>query len=497
MEENKNNKLLTILFIIFIVISIIHVLYASIVFRGMYCDGAFYMVKQLNWLADGSFQIAYDPEHPRFLSMFITQVPVIIAHSLLFIKNKFTLMFVYSFAQFAIPVVSLLWGYKLAKRTNKPDIFFWNLFTYGGIILTYQIFSVTESIPCISFHFILWNYLAAKMEYNKKDIFSIIFLLIMMFGTYEYVAYMGIFFFLCHFYYVLQDTSVKNQLIKTIIGFGSLGASIYTIWFMFREKGESGEIFRFIGEMINVIPQIPHLNLIITIVTIPLLIIFAFKKTNIKTLEILACSIVMYFAIRYLFNHLDISLVPMWEGHFRTFPCWWLMLVFLILHVKDIIKPKYITQRWQNLIAIALLCAVFQTFWQINNSYFWNKNVQYMKSELAKEKSPLYIADWHEEISSFTNEKLRRYIWHAFYVQMSILFSDTYEQKTLLVNYNKLQDENNKSFRQYLYLPKREPGKISLPVDNHIDIKNYYWDLTNCAKALDKHNKKYHIQTVE
>ena len=494
MDVFKQSKILKVMFIIFIVFSLVHVLYASFSFRGLYCDGSYYMLRQLKQLSSGIYQIAYDEGHPRFFILLLTQLPVMISHSLLFIKNKFALMFIYSFFQFAIPLASLFWSYKLAKRTEKIDIFFWNLITYGGIILLYKIFSVTESIQGISFHFLLWNYLTAKIDYNKKDIFFILLLIILMFGTYEYIAYLGIFFFLCHFYYVFQEASLKNQFVKTVIGFGSLSASIYTIWFMSNQQGESGEIFRFLGEGINVIPQMSHLNSLITIFAFILLIVLAFQKTKIKNFEMYIAAFVLFFALGYLLQNLDASLVPMWEQHFRVFPCIWLMFVFLCLHLKDIMKPEYNFIRWHNLLCIALLLVSFQTLWQINNTFYWNKNIQYMKRELAKSNSPLYIPKQHKEISNFMNEDLRRYIWHSVYPVTSILFSDTYKQKTLLLNYDDIHQEGNLTFRHLLYVPKNSI-KISLPFGIYADIKNDYWDLTDCAKALDEYNKKHKIKT--
>lgn len=495
MEDLKQSRILKILFIVFIVVSIIHVLYASFTYRGLYCDGSYYMLKLLNQLSNGDNSIVTDIGHPRFFVMALIQIPVIIAHSFLFIKNKFVLMFIYTFFQFLIPLLALFWSWCLAKRTNKIDIFFWHLLTYGGIILLYQIFSVTESIQGIGFHFILWNYLTAKMEYTKKDFVCIMFLIVMMFGTYEYTAYLGIFFFLCHFYYVLQEKSLKNQTIKTIIGFLSLGASLYTIWYMLQQHGEGSEILRFLGEGINVIPQMLHLNSLITIVAFILLILFAFKKTSIKNWEIYTAVFIFYSAFQYLFCNLTISLVPMWETHLRTIPCWWIMLVFLIIHLKDMMRPNYTYIRWHNLICIALLCAIFQTSWQINDTYFWNKNIKYLKKELIKSKSPLYIPSEHREISSFLNKDLRRYIWHSFYAVTSIAVSDSYKQKTLLVNYDEPKEEGNGIFRNLLYVVPDEENIISLPVGLNASIKNDFWDLTDCAQALDKYNKEHNILT--
>lgn len=494
MEDIKRSRILKILFIVFTAVSAVHVLYASFSFRGMYCDGAFYMLELLNQLSSGAVPAAYDPEHPRFMVLILTQLPVIAAHSLLFIKNKFALMFIYSFFQFAIPLSALYWHWLLAERTGKYNIFFWNLFTYAGVLLVFEIFSVTESIQGTPFLFILWNYLAAKMEYTKKDIFSIIFLIVLFFGIYEYTAYLGILFFLFHFHYVLEDKSVKNQAVKTLIGFGSLAASIYTIWFMLKEKGEGGEILRFIGEGLNTIPSALQFNTLITITAAVMIIIYAFKKSKMHYAEVISAALILSAALFYLIIYLDASLIPMREQHFRTMPCVLLPAVFIIMHIQNLMHKEYNPARVHNLICIALLCGVFQTCWQCIDTYYWNKNIQYMKAELKQTDELLYTAGNHPEISSFMNEHYRRYIWHGIYAVTSILFSDDYKQKTLLVNYDEPYEEGNGTYRNRLYIPE-EAGKISLPFGFYADIKNNYWDLTDCAQALDNYNKEHNIQT--
>ncbi len=81
---------------------------------------------------------------------------------------------------------------------------------------------------------------------------------------------------------------------------------------------------------------------------------------------------------------------------------------------------------------------------------YWNANIQYLKNELAASNELLYIPDEHEPISSFSNKELRRYIFHALYPATSILFSDTYEQKPLLTNYNEQNEDSNYTFRHAL-----------------------------------------------
>ncbi len=493
MEELKNNKLLKILFVAFIIISIIHIIYATITMRGMYCDGGFYMLDLLNNFSSEIYKLSFDETHPRFMISFLMQYPAIFAHSILHITNKFVLMGIYSFVQFALPIIFLLWNFLLTKRTKRIDILFWNIFTYGVIICPFMIFSVVESIIGVSLHFILWNYLCAKIDYKKTDIIFILFLLTMMFGTYEYVAFLGIIFFFAHFHYVMQEKDFKNQCVKTLIGVGSLAASIYNIIFMLKTDGERGEIIRYIGEATDYFPHLLELNTLFSIITIIILILISLKKEQISKLLMSSIFITYTITLIYLLNTPLTSIYPMWEGHLRTIPCWFIPILFTILVIKDMVSDKINEKRYINFICIALICCIFQTSWQMVNTYYWNKNIEYMRNELQNYNGLLYIPSEHEEISGFHNKELRRYIWHGIFPATSILFSKEYKQKTLLLSYDKPQDPGNGTFRNRLYVISDK--KMSIPFGTAIDIKNDYWDLTDCAKALDKYNKENKIET--
>ncbi len=493
MEESENNKQLKLLFIVFILISIVHIIYATITMRGMYCDGAFYMIDQLNSFSSNSYKLSLDMEHPRFMMSFLMQFPAIIAHSLLHIKNKFVLMGIYSFIQFSLPVIFLSLNFILTKRTKRIDVLFWNVFTYGAIICPFMIFSVVESIIGFSFHFILWNYLCSKIDYKKTDIIFILFLLTMMFGTYEYVAFLGIIFFFAHFHYVMQEKDFKNQCVKTLIGVGSIVASIYNIIFMLKTNGEKGEIIRFLGEAVDYFPHLFELNTLFSIITIITLMLIAIRKEQISKTLLSLVVIIYTIASIYLLNTPLTSIYPMWEGHLRTIPCWFLSLLFAILLIKDMVSDRINENRYINFLCIALICCIFQTGWQMVNTYYWNKNIEYMQNELQNYKELLYIPSEHEEISGFHNKELRRYIWHGIFPATSILFSKEYKQKTLLLSYDKPQDPGNGTFRNRLYVISDK--KMSIPFGTAIDIKNDYWDLTECAKELDKYNKENKIKT--
>ena len=496
MEELKNNKIFIFLVWLFIVISIIHIAYATYTHRGLYCDGGFYFFSMLGNFANGIHHFAFDTEHPRFCSLALVELPLMIVHKFFPTTSKSTLMSLFSFVQFAIPFLSLIWSYFLSKRTGKIDIFFWSLFFYGAVMLPYTIYSVVESLYGIIFHFILWNYLVSDIEYKKRDFVFVFFLLIMMFGTYEYVTYLGVVFFIAHFHYLFtnKNQSLKSQLLKIIIGWGSLAASIFDFVYMFHVPGEDGEVMRFLKEFVDFLPYVLHLNSLFSIIITIILFTFIFKITRIGIISVVLISLIQVIIFRYLYTHPDLSIYPMWEQHLRSVPCWTLPVVFIGMYIKDLFgtidKVKF-----SNYICIALICAIAQTSWQLVESYYWNINVQYIKDELANTDDLLYIASAHENvISDFHNENLRRHIWHGTYALMSILLSETYKQKTLLVNYDTQYEDSNAPYRHRLFVIPEEQ-KISIPFGVVVDIKNQYWDLTDCAEALDKYNKEHNIKT--
>ena len=496
MEEIKENKILNVLKWIFVIVTLIHIIYATVTMRGMYMDGSFFMVDILNKCSNHIYNVTYFPAHTKFLMYVVLQLPVILSQFV--IKNKFALMMIFSFVQFAIPVLALWFNYRLTKRTGRYDVLFWNLFCYGVIILLYMISSVGAPIIGVTLLFILLNYLVAKIDYNKKDIISILILILSMFFAGEYIAYLGLLIFFCHYFYVINEKSKTNETIKMLIGYGSLLAAIYNIILLCKKTDENIEMTRCIKDIFSVFPHLLEFNSLIFVFTIILLLLIVFKKTNLGKNSIILITLGYVMLFIRLITTLNTSLWPMWEAHFTSFIYIVLPIIFLGIFFKDFLNKNsevnYI--RYSNCICVVLFCSVFLTMWQIVDTYFWNENIKFMQFELDEEEQPLYIPSLHdEEISSFGNSELRRYIWHGNYALLSILFSKDYEQKTLLVNYDKTQNDDNLTFRNKLYVNPNKKNSISVPYGIFIDIKNKYWDLTKCAQALDKYNKENNIQT--
>ena len=495
MEDLIKSKQFKVLFIIFIVISVFHILYATYTCRGMYMDGAAFMTGMLNNVERGINYFCIDSARSRFSIQFIQEGMVYIAYWLLFIKNKFALMGIYTFSQIAFPFLILIWNYFLSKRTGKIIVFYWSLFAYGTLVLPCLIYSQVETHIGIMLLFIIWNYLIADIEFKKRDIVFIFILMAAICGTYEYVSYLGVIFFTAYFHYIKESDSFLTRFGKHIIGFGSLYAAIFNIIHLVGVESGYNEIPRFIGEFKNVLPQLLHLNYLLVVFAIILSIIFFFRKKELNRRNV-DIFLVFMFVFIYLIGNKYSTIHPMWEGHFRTIPCVALPLIFIWMIISDKILKKYNSIRVQNFICIIIMLCLFQTFWQIIETSFWYKNIMYMKEELAKAKEPLYIPSEHEElISDFHEPNIRRYIWHWVFINTSILFADEYKPKTILMNYDEPIDPGNATYREYVYVPNYRQDLLNVPADIFIHQKNRFWDLTDIAKAIDKYNKEHNIKT--
>ena len=203
--EVKTTKTVKFLSIIFILLTIIHVLYATYSMRGLYLDDLFLLTKMLDNISLGRFVICNDFDHPRYVMQFLQQAPVMFAGIVLKISSKKALMMLHSLMCFGIPLIALYWNYKLTQRTKQWAILFWSVVSYAAMILFAQIFPYVESFTGIVFQFVLLNYLFGKIHYTKRDKIGIFFLLIAMFGIYEYTIILGILLFIGTFFTLFDE----------------------------------------------------------------------------------------------------------------------------------------------------------------------------------------------------------------------------------------------------------------------------------------------------
>ena len=185
------------------------------------------------------------------------------------------------------------------------------------------------------------------------------------------------------------------------------------------------------------------------------------------------------------------------EGHLRTIPFWTVPVILFGIFLFDFLKKEINETKFQNYIILTLLCGITLGCWQIVHTYFWDRNVQYMKMELYKEPSLLYLPFEHNNISSFFEPGLRRYIWYNVYTPSAILFSGSYKQNNILTGYEAPPKDGNFSLREKLYIVKDSENLMSIPMGWRIHIKNKYWDLTEPAEALRIYNEEHNIKTEQ
>ncbi len=488
MKKIVDFKEFKVLKYLFIAISFISIIYATITMRGIYNDGTYYMINILNNLANNNYTPVIDPDHPRIAMLILMQLPLWICH-FLHLDNKFFLMQLFTFTQLFLPLLILFWNYKLSQRTNRPDIFFWHLFVYSLILLPCSIFSVIESIIGAGLNFVLWNYLVNDIEYKKGDILTIILLCVCMFGIYEYTALLGIIFFVASIKFLKETIDLKNKIIKSFIGITSISAAIYTFIYMVRITNTNHEIGRFFKEGIDYIPHILEFCILFSVITIVFLVICYFQK---KLLTRFALILIFFIYIGIFLNLCTAfwrSLVPLYECYIRTIVCWALPLIFTSLIFFN--KRNFNTIKYTNIICIALICGIFQTSWQIVNTYFWQRNITHIKNEITNSGEILFMPDVYDTLSAFFDGKLHRYIWYNTYPAISILLSTEYEQKTLLTFYKTEEEPIIDLKKKHLYKQGEHLSIPALHPENYIDIKNKYWDLTTCANEIDKHIKNF------
>lgn len=486
----KNNKFWIILTVL---ITTIHVIYASIIQRGAYLDGAMLSVVLLDKFSHGQYFIYSDPEHTRFFMNFLNELPMAFGYFILMIKSKYWLSVLFSLPLFLFPPLIIWWNYKLSQRTKRQDIFVLSVFIYATILLPFSIFSIVEIINAALLQFVLLNYLAGKIDYTKKDIALITILVLFLFGSQEYVVFLGFVLFAGALYYASKEENVFNKKIKYGIGLGGLLSSLYVIVFLFLHQQTQGESIRFMKEAIDFIPNLLNLNSILSILTILIVPFILLKKDCFSKKIIIIISLIYIYLLWHMFNHLNIYLIPMWEGHFRTIPCWAMPMLFTIIPLLDAIKKRPSNIFYSNLLTVGLMCTIAQTIWQINNSYWFNKNIEYMQKELKACPNALYIPEEHEEMSSFINKDLRRYIWNFSYTSTSILFAPQKEIKTILMQPSK-DRVGNFSYREWLYVNDNE--MFTIPTQN-LHIRNKFWDATKVTDALDDYNRAHHLRTRE
>ena len=102
------------------------------------------------------------------------------------------------------------------------------------------------------------------------------------------------------------------------------------------------------------------------------------------------------------------------------------------------------------------------------------------------------IPTLEREISSFHNQELRRFIWHGTFPTLSILLSDTKEQKPLLLTHETEENDADREYHEEFFSYENNE-MINLPVVGPIQTKTIFWDLTKATEAFAKYQKEHNI----
>lgn len=500
--EAKQNKTVKILGLLFVLATIFYVFYAGCSQRALYLDGSYWMVMFLNRISDNLYTIHPYLSRPRFMVYYLQHLPIdVVAFFFRNLTDKITYSTIFSFTVFTLPVLGLWWNYELTKRTKQYAVLFLSIFSYAAMILLYQVFSVVESCIGLPFQFVLLNYLLGKINYTKWDKIGIFFLIILMYGIYEYTIFLGVLIFAIMFTCLYDEENSGNLLTKIAIGAGSLGASAYTLFYILLSKEEQGEFHRFLTEATDFFPLWNKLNVLITIVTVLLIaycLFFKKSKPLSKPITAIFCGIYIYLLF-HMFGNMQSFLNPIYEQHMRSLPCWVVPIFFTCIFVARLKKIPEKKEILNNLYIPVLLCGITLTVWQTVTTFYWNENVSFLKDKIKSCETPLYFPsiEQNEEIASFFSPTLRRYIWNANCISTALALEPDYEIKKIIVHYDeneKTKDNPSKRAQQFVILEK---GVIGMPYSEVIDIKNKFWDLSEPAKELDKYNRENSIQTLE
>lgn len=476
----KKNK---IWIIIAVILTVIHVLYASFSQRAAYMDGALVTVQLLDLCDVNYYTVLTDAIHPRFFMYFINQFPVVLSYFVFGIKSKYWLSFICSLSVFCIPLLILLWNFFVSKRTKRYDIFVISIFVYSVLILPFSIYSIVELIPASMFWLVLLNYLAADMDYTKKDLIFITCLVILLFGSYESVVLIGVTLFVGSLYYASKEQKIFNKIVKYFIGLGGLLSSVFvTSCFIISSQLRLEAIDR-MQELVKVFywsNYFLNLNLILSIFAFSLIPFILFKKDYLSKKNLLIILSGYCLLLISMFANLKIFLAPLFERDIRLISCYIIPLLFMYIIIADSLKKKESSIFYTNLFTIILICAITHTIWQINNTFWFNRNVQFMLEEMQKSPTPLRIIN-KDEVYNTHHKFFRRYFYDSNYTGSSILFAPEKEIKTLLIP--------SPSFNTK-YIPYIDSKNLfTIPPSFKYELKTQFWDITKQKEALPELKK--------
>lgn len=477
------SKFIKVLVFLFFVISAFHILYASIIQRGLAIDGSFLFGTILNKLGsqDNSVYFTSFMRARAFIS-YLQQIPLNLVHLITNTNSKSVLSFLYSLPFFLYPLLVIIWNYFLSKRTKRTDIFIIQLGIYCIFILPCEIWANVEAMLAIPLFFTLFHYLCADIEYKKHDIFLIAFLLIVSCCSSEAIMYSGPLLFLSALFYATKTSDKTQKTIKLIIGIsGILMPFAYLLWYQTHTDLNylANEGNRFFNE-ITLSKKIPFKQNPYLMMGISFFIIIdtmlkkrafnLFDKCILTSLSILA--IFLTFSENYFSGYMPREGIRVWL--FIILP-----IAITFITVKDIIIHKNIEFNpieMNNLLCVLLLIGIVNSFVQINNSIIYDKCLKSILKEVSEQSETItYIKNIkHPQMKIFKT---------IFVADMSPIVNIC-ATKQLKIDKLLCKIPENPTERIHT-----KENTLVTSYQSRFDKKNKFWDLETIYKEIEKNQK--------
>lgn len=468
-----NDKKIQILISIFVILSIVHILLASFVLRGAVSDGGLWIPYLMDKFSDGLwFFESATSCRVRFFINFFNQLPINAAHHIFHIDSKYWLSFWYSLPLFLFPFLFPFWHYRLAKRTQRYDLVVFSIALYALFILPSTVYSIVEVYLAASFLFVLFHYLAGKIDYTRIDIIAVVFLIIMLYNTTEAEIYFGIILFFASLFYAKNENNKKNRTVKYLIGInGLISAILIFIWIcivpniqffrdtvrFFSEIGPRGYMRNYFVEPVMVLV----ITLIITTMTFA--VRDRFGKGMLSALTVIYALLCVTMFIR------QDNYIAHWGAYsYRVYVFIFLPVLALFTLFQDMSKSKLTQNFYYNFLIIICLAGITNTFIQ----YFYSINFytfsEKFKTAIETSNEKFLNPDDVFSEETFTDGELLFCECNNFFSQ-SLLFQDEKVIKKIMTPIKKRMGRCPSVF----YV---KDGKI-FPPYYPLRIKNKFWDM--------------------
>ena len=147
-----------------------------------------------------------------------------------------------------------------------------------------------------------------------------------------------------------------------------------------------------------------------------------------------------------------------------------------------------LNEKWQD---IEILNTDF-----MDHTYYWNENINYIREKLDNFGAHIYVPAADEDLSSFFNEDLRRYIWANGYPALSILSNKKYKTKTFLFPPEETKSPADETYLSHIWVSK-ERGIMSIPIGTTLSIRNKFWDLSDCVDEIENYIESTGVETTK